>query len=113
MNRVIFRTLTVIKNSYGFRQIVSTKFDIKVPVKDSDRPLADIFLHEHLENDVFRTARPELVRIIFTAFRRCVTIEECRNISAPITRESNKKQMLIVENMCRVDCPFGQEIGIF
>ncbi|KAM3724039.1 Insulin-like receptor [Dirofilaria immitis] len=42
--------------------------------------------------------------------RRCVTIEECRNISAPVTMESTKKRMLIVENMCRVDCPFGQEI---
>ncbi|VDK48131.1 unnamed protein product [Anisakis simplex] len=42
--------------------------------------------------------------------RRCVTLEECRNISAPVTSESTKKQMLIVENMCRVDCPFGQEI---
>uniref|UniRef100_A0A0R3S0M2 receptor protein-tyrosine kinase n=1 Tax=Elaeophora elaphi TaxID=1147741 RepID=A0A0R3S0M2_9BILA len=35
---------------------------------------------------------------------------ECRNISAPVTMESTKKRMLIVENMCRVDCPFGQEI---
>ncbi|CAG9531325.1 unnamed protein product [Cercopithifilaria johnstoni] len=42
--------------------------------------------------------------------RRCVTSEECRNISAPVTMESTKKRMLIVENMCRVDCPFGQEI---
>lgn len=47
----------------------------------------------------------------FLHFRRCVTIEECRNISAPVTMESTKKRMLIVENMCRVDCPFGQEIG--
>uniref|UniRef100_A0A915PX02 receptor protein-tyrosine kinase n=1 Tax=Setaria digitata TaxID=48799 RepID=A0A915PX02_9BILA len=42
--------------------------------------------------------------------RRCVTMEECQNISAPVTMESTKKRMLIVGNMCRVDCPFGQEI---
>lgn len=40
-------------------------------------------------------------------------MEECRSISAPVTMESTKKQMLIVENMCRVDCPYGQEIGSF
>ncbi|VDN52411.1 unnamed protein product [Dracunculus medinensis] len=42
--------------------------------------------------------------------RRCVTLEECRSISAPVTPESTRKQMLVVDNMCRVDCPFGQEI---
>lgn len=44
-------------------------------------------------------------------YRRCVTLEECRSISAPVTPESTRKQMLVVDNMCRVDCPFGQEIG--
>ncbi|VDN02334.1 unnamed protein product [Thelazia callipaeda] len=42
--------------------------------------------------------------------RRCVTVEECHNISAPVTLENSGKRMLVVENMCRVDCPFGQEI---
>uniref|UniRef100_A0A914ZU15 receptor protein-tyrosine kinase n=1 Tax=Parascaris univalens TaxID=6257 RepID=A0A914ZU15_PARUN len=58
---------------------------------------------EKCPNDLFEIHHVYLVR-------RCVTLEECRNISAPVTSESTKKQMLIVENMCRVDCPFGQEI---